>query len=112
MKRNNDQNGNNHPKYIYECNDNIKTKKRAFRRNASNFEIDNDGMLCYKIPDSYNDNDSSEEYDNISEEKHENKTINNKLTKKDIIKAGKYSLHEKINHGNFDDTRKEFKKLR
>lgn len=117
LKRNKNQNENNYPKYIYECNDYIETKKRVFRRKASNFEIDNEGMLCFKIPDSDNDNDSSEKYDNISEEKHENKTINNKLTKKDIIKAGKYSLYkipyqcneyelikdinEKINHRNF-----------
>ena len=39
-------------------------------------------MLCYKIPDSYNDNDSSEEYDDISDEINENKTYKSKLTKK------------------------------
>ena len=94
LKRNNNQNGKNYPKCIYKS----------------------------------NDNDSSEEYDDISDEIHENKTNKNKLTKKEIINAGKYSLykipyqcneydlikdiHEKINHRNFDDTRKEFKKLR
>ena len=122
LKRNNNQNGENYPNYIYECEDNIETKKRVFRRKASNFEIDEDDILCYKVPDSYNGNDSSEESDDFSNENKKNKS---KLTKKDLIKAGRYSLfkipykcneydlikeiHEKINHRNFDDTRKNLK---
>ena len=73
LKRNNNQNGENYPKYIYECKDNIETKKRAFRRKASNFEIDDDNMLCYRVPDSYNGNDSSEESDKLSNENKKNK---------------------------------------
>ena len=51
LKRNNNKNGNNYPKYIYDCEYNIETKKRAFRAKASRFEIDDDGMLCYKVLD-------------------------------------------------------------
>ena len=77
LKRNSNKNGMNYPKYIYECNDNIETKKRTFRRKASNFQIDNEGMLYYKILGSNNDNDSSEEYDDISDKNHEIKKIKN-----------------------------------
>ena len=39
----------NYPKYIYECTDKVEmeTKKRAFRKTAENYAIDNFGYLCF-----------------------------------------------------------------
>ena len=36
-----------------------KIKKRLFRRKAENFEINNFGNLCYKIPDYGEDDENS-----------------------------------------------------
>ena len=53
----------------------IETKKRAFRKAAENYEIDNLGYLCYKIPDKEEDesteseNDSQDENNKIKETK-------------------------------------------
>ena len=124
----------NYPKYIYEFTDEItiETKKRAFRKAAENYEIDNLGYLCYKIPDKEEDesteseNDSQDENNKIKETKV--KLQSKKKSKKELIKCGQFSLyrilyqvneyelikniHEQNNHRNWEDTRKEFKKLK
>ena len=132
IKRNLNQNAKNYPTYSYNYKENIE-KKRAFRRKASNFAIDKDGYLCYKKPDNNRGDDSFKDSEDNLEKDKSNKDIqnnnnNNILTKKELIKSGKYSLfkipfkcneynlikeiHEKINHRNIDDTRKEFKRLK
>ena len=135
--RNINKNTLNYPKYIYQILDENKkeTKKRAFRKKAEKFEIDKFGYLCYKIPDNEENESSSSEIDSesgLEKEKKEDINIKNKKniksTKKELIKLGKYSLykipfqqneydlikkiHEENNHRNWEDTRKEFKKLR
>ena len=108
----------------------METKKRAFRKTAENYAINNFGYLCFKIPVKDVDESSSSEQ-NSEEELEINKKLNSKnknkhLSKKELIKIGKFSLyqipfqvneydliktiHEKNNHRNWEDTRKEFKK--
>ena len=135
LQRKNNPNTSNYPKYIYYNLEptEIETKKRAFRKKAENFEIDKFGYLCYKLPDL--DESSSNSSEDVSDE--ETKKIvdqNNKLekknkkNKKELIKLGKYTLykipyqenefelikkiHVQKNHRNWEDTRKEMKKLR
>ena len=48
FKRKLNQNNSNYPNYIYKSNNNIETKKRAFRKKAELYEIDEEGFLCYK----------------------------------------------------------------
>ena len=74
--------GENYPSYIYNIKDSTKkeTRKRAFRRSATNYLIDNFGNLCIKKYDNEieinneeeNDNNNKEEKDNITDEENEN----------------------------------------
>lgn len=54
-KKNINQKNTNYPAYIFKENDNIETKKREFLLKANLYEIDNEGYLCYKKPDSFSD---------------------------------------------------------
>ena len=129
-KRNIDPKGANYPKYIYNS-ENQENKKRLFRRKANNYEIDKNGYLCYKIPyyglgeDNSNSSSFEEKEEEIISEKHNKKKLSNK-NKNFYFEKGLYSLyiipfkineytlirniHENINHRNWEDTRKEFKK--
>ena len=127
--------GLNYPKYIYDEKEELvrENKKRLFRRKAENFEINNFGNLCYKIPDYGEDDENSYNSEENDFENENKKNINikhktNKRKKQEYINKGLYTLytipfqvneynlireiHIKNNHRNWEDTRKEFKKLR
>ena len=99
---------------------------------ADNFEISKDGNLCYKIP-GYGDEEENSLNSKDNGNKKETKNLkslkkSNIRRKKEYIKKGLYTLynipfkvneydlirdiHIKNNHRNWEDTRKEFKKLR
>ena len=71
----------NYPKFIYEEKEELirENKKRLFRRKAENFEINNFGNLCYKIPDYGDDEENS--YNSEENDFNENESKINKIDK-------------------------------